>query len=423
MRRRRHPLQPRLRRRPPTPPPDTAASGGTSKIGFITKFPVDFYDTMVDAAKAWNEDHPEVELIFAQGASGTDDEGEISAIESMVTQGVKAIVDHADEPERAGRTAEGGRRGHQGDPRRQRHPRLGRQDRRSSPPTTWPAACWPASSWPSSSSPATPSPSSKASPARRRCSTGSTGFKEGLGDGLRDRRLAADRLRPDQGPRRRPGHPHRQPRRDGDLRRLRPADHRRHRGDQERRQDHQGGRFRRRPRRGGGDRGRRRARLGRPVPGQDGRDRGTGGARRHQRRGRRAASTRAPRWSPRTTPPSSAADSRHRRTLAAPLGGPPTSPTASGPMTRISALDVIDVRFPTSRGSGRVGRDEPRARLLRRLRRAAHRRSRRRRVLAALHDRAGQRRRLRRRAGAGALRRRAGRGRPGRRRRRAGPRH
>ena len=62
------------------------------KIGFITKFPVDFYDTMVDAAKSWNEDHPEVELIFAQGSSGTDDEGEINAIESMITQGVKAIA-------------------------------------------------------------------------------------------------------------------------------------------------------------------------------------------------------------------------------------------------------------------------------------------------------------------------------------------
>ncbi|MBK5333028.1 MAG: sugar ABC transporter substrate-binding protein [Ilumatobacteraceae bacterium] len=71
---------------------DTAAAGGSGKIGFITKFPVDFYDTMVDAAKAWNADHPEIELIFAQGASGTDDEGEIAAIESMVTQGVKAIV-------------------------------------------------------------------------------------------------------------------------------------------------------------------------------------------------------------------------------------------------------------------------------------------------------------------------------------------
>ena len=47
---------------------------------------------MVDAAKAWNEDHPEVELIFAQGESGTDDEGEINAIESMITQGVQAIA-------------------------------------------------------------------------------------------------------------------------------------------------------------------------------------------------------------------------------------------------------------------------------------------------------------------------------------------
>jgi simple sugar transport system substrate-binding protein len=62
------------------------------KIGFITKFPVDFYDTMVDAAKTWNEDHPEVEMVFAQGESGTDDEGVISAIESMVTQQVDAIV-------------------------------------------------------------------------------------------------------------------------------------------------------------------------------------------------------------------------------------------------------------------------------------------------------------------------------------------
>ena len=41
--------------------------GEAMKIGFITKFPVDFYDTMVEAAKDWNKDHPEVELIFAQG--------------------------------------------------------------------------------------------------------------------------------------------------------------------------------------------------------------------------------------------------------------------------------------------------------------------------------------------------------------------
>lgn len=73
---------------------DDSGDGGndTFTIGMITKFPVDFYDTMVDAAKTWNEDHPEVELIFAQGASGTDDEGEIAAIESMITQGVQAIA-------------------------------------------------------------------------------------------------------------------------------------------------------------------------------------------------------------------------------------------------------------------------------------------------------------------------------------------
>jgi ABC-type sugar transport system substrate-binding protein len=80
-----------------TTPPDSDSSGDTApagsvKIGFITKFPVDFYDTMVDAAETWNEAHPEVELIFAQGASGTDDEGVINAIESMVTQEVQAIV-------------------------------------------------------------------------------------------------------------------------------------------------------------------------------------------------------------------------------------------------------------------------------------------------------------------------------------------
>ncbi|HET9546346.1 MAG TPA: hypothetical protein VFO97_00855, partial [Desertimonas sp.] len=47
-----------------TTPPDSGPSGDTApagsvKIGFITKFPVDFYDTMVDAAETWNEAHPE----------------------------------------------------------------------------------------------------------------------------------------------------------------------------------------------------------------------------------------------------------------------------------------------------------------------------------------------------------------------------
>jgi ribose transport system substrate-binding protein len=69
-----------------------SAAAEKVKIGFITKFPVDFYDIMVDAAKTWAKDHPDVETVFAQGKSGTDDEGEIAAIESMITQGVNAIA-------------------------------------------------------------------------------------------------------------------------------------------------------------------------------------------------------------------------------------------------------------------------------------------------------------------------------------------
>ncbi len=69
-----------------------SAPAGKVKIGFITKFPVDFYDIMVDAAKTWAADHSDVEVVFAQGKSGTDDEGEIAAIESMITQGVNAIA-------------------------------------------------------------------------------------------------------------------------------------------------------------------------------------------------------------------------------------------------------------------------------------------------------------------------------------------
>jgi ribose transport system substrate-binding protein len=91
----------------PSPAPATAASTAAPetmaaesptaaadkiKVGFITKFPVDFYDTMVDAVKAWNQDNPNVEVLFAQGASGTDDAGEIAAIESFMTQGVQGIA-------------------------------------------------------------------------------------------------------------------------------------------------------------------------------------------------------------------------------------------------------------------------------------------------------------------------------------------
>ncbi|MEO7720383.1 MAG: sugar ABC transporter substrate-binding protein [Pseudolysinimonas sp.] len=77
--------------------PSGGSSGGGSgskviKIGFITKFPVDFYDTMVTAAKAWDAKETGAELVFSQGKSGTDDESEINAIQADITLGVKAIA-------------------------------------------------------------------------------------------------------------------------------------------------------------------------------------------------------------------------------------------------------------------------------------------------------------------------------------------
>jgi ABC-type sugar transport system substrate-binding protein len=64
----------------------------TLKVGFITKFPVDFYDTMVDAVKQYDSQQADVEVLFGQGKSGTDDEGEIAIIEDMIVKGVKAIA-------------------------------------------------------------------------------------------------------------------------------------------------------------------------------------------------------------------------------------------------------------------------------------------------------------------------------------------
>jgi ABC-type sugar transport system substrate-binding protein len=62
------------------------------KIGLITKFPVDFFFTIENAAKAWAAAHPDVELITGQGKAGNDHEGQIAIIESMVAQGVKGIA-------------------------------------------------------------------------------------------------------------------------------------------------------------------------------------------------------------------------------------------------------------------------------------------------------------------------------------------
>ncbi|WP_417407790.1 sugar ABC transporter substrate-binding protein [Hoeflea sp.] len=69
-----------------------AVAADPVKIGFITKFPVEFFATMENAAKAYAAAHPEVEIVYGQGQSGTDIEGQIALIESMVTQGVQGIA-------------------------------------------------------------------------------------------------------------------------------------------------------------------------------------------------------------------------------------------------------------------------------------------------------------------------------------------
>ena len=43
-----------------------AKQDDTVKLGFITKFPVDFYFTLVDAAKAWDKATPGASVIYAR---------------------------------------------------------------------------------------------------------------------------------------------------------------------------------------------------------------------------------------------------------------------------------------------------------------------------------------------------------------------
>ncbi|MBY3128665.1 sugar ABC transporter substrate-binding protein [Rhizobium laguerreae] len=62
------------------------------KLGFITKFPVPFFATMEKAAKDYAKRNPGVEIIYGQGTSATDIEGQIAQIESMVTRGVQGIA-------------------------------------------------------------------------------------------------------------------------------------------------------------------------------------------------------------------------------------------------------------------------------------------------------------------------------------------
>jgi ABC-type sugar transport system substrate-binding protein len=62
------------------------------KLGFITKFPVDFFFVLQNGAKSWNKTHKNVTISFAQGKAATDDAGEIAAIQDLVAKGVKGIA-------------------------------------------------------------------------------------------------------------------------------------------------------------------------------------------------------------------------------------------------------------------------------------------------------------------------------------------
>jgi ABC-type sugar transport system substrate-binding protein len=71
---------------------NTRQTAGSVKLGFITKFPVDFYFTLVGGAKKWQKAHKNVSVSYAQGKSATDDAGEIAAIQDLVAKGVKGIA-------------------------------------------------------------------------------------------------------------------------------------------------------------------------------------------------------------------------------------------------------------------------------------------------------------------------------------------
>jgi simple sugar transport system substrate-binding protein len=71
---------------------EPAKSQAQVKLGFITKFPVDFFFTLQNAAKKWDAATPGAKVLFAQGKSATDDAGEIAAIQDMVAKGVKGIA-------------------------------------------------------------------------------------------------------------------------------------------------------------------------------------------------------------------------------------------------------------------------------------------------------------------------------------------
>ena len=100
------------------------------KLGFITKFPVDFYFTLVNAAKKWDKATPGAKVIYATGKSGTDDAGEIAAIQNMIAQGVKGIAITPTSPAVVACARQGDQGRHQGRADGQRHPEVEEEELR-----------------------------------------------------------------------------------------------------------------------------------------------------------------------------------------------------------------------------------------------------------------------------------------------------
>jgi ABC-type sugar transport system substrate-binding protein len=69
-----------------------SAHAETLKIGFITKFPAEFFAVLENGGKAYAAANPGIDIVFGQAKSATDAEGEIAIIESMISQGVKGIA-------------------------------------------------------------------------------------------------------------------------------------------------------------------------------------------------------------------------------------------------------------------------------------------------------------------------------------------
>jgi ABC-type sugar transport system substrate-binding protein len=69
-----------------------ADDGDQVKLGFITKYNNDYFLAMQDAVEEWDDAHEDVTVIMGQGKDGSDTDGQIALIESMVTQQVDGIA-------------------------------------------------------------------------------------------------------------------------------------------------------------------------------------------------------------------------------------------------------------------------------------------------------------------------------------------